>query len=563
MHDTTSVGDYPLRKQAGSFDSDFQSDDNSNLPNKSHDMLTEFSTLSAQMAQRARSESNQDTDRNNLATVAENIKHLSSKNHDYIETDYEKMAEAIQDGLLCPGVLFYHESTDIDDILPDDPSALYVTSHNLLRDHNNMMTMHPSMSRNSSGETGDEDISEGLRRSEVDMQEQAQQNYGEKAKELEKFYNILKVADKNNSTSINSQGNETEVDEEKSTSLNNIIKPAASMPKSKSATSLYSSGGEEELLSHVELQSFNAMSPPCSGGGGGGGANSSSGGGGGGGGGGANGSKPPPPTSVLDSNTAAIKGSSAYVYAVSVWMWHNVENIPQMLNKKSERPSTVKPSGRLLPNQWVERTYNQCVNKFRHLYQAICEEGRYSYLEVIVMLMAWLSRTLSHGQNRVTEWSNPKILRRFLTVFLFLLLVLDVMLFAGFGVIYYCIYDKTGCDDHTGLLIMFFIWPFALFMAPLSGIRCVILTPLGQLARRYRCWSCYVNITTVAMVAIYLQFEDDSPVYYMYLVLTLVLSRVCQHVLIDVYIETQEDKRNSRGWDGLFTSVTHSEYDFH
>jgi hypothetical protein len=199
----------------------------------------------------------------------------------------------------------------------------------------------------------------------------------------------------------------------------------------------------------------------------------------------------------------------------------------------------------------------------RRVYKVTFQEGSYAYVEIMVMFLSWVERKWSHGQNRVTEWKNPRILRRLLTIFLFLLVVLDVMLFGTFGVIYFCIYDKTGCDDQSGFIIMLLVWPFAVLMSPLCGLKCVILTPLGQLARRYRCWSSYVNITTIAMGAIYWKFFEDTPRYYVYMVTSLVLSRLGQHVLIDVYIETQEDKRSSRGWDGLFTSVTHSEHDFH
>jgi hypothetical protein len=141
--------------------------------------------------------------------------------------------------------------------------------------------------------------------------------------------------------------------------------------------------------------------------------------------------------------------------------------------------------------------------------------------------------------------------------------MLDLGLFTGFGVIYFCVYDNTGCNDHTGLIVMFCVWPLAVFMAPLSGIRSVILTPLGHLARRYRCWSSYVNITVIAMLCIYFQFYENTASYVVYAAIILVLSRACQHLLIDIYIETQEDKRSSRGWDGFFTSITHSEFDFH
>lgn len=501
---------------------------------KSHEMLTEFSTLSAQMA---RKEIIETADKDNLTAVAENIRHLSSKHHEYIETDYEKMVEAIQEGSLCPGVIFYHESTPIDDILPDNQSAVYVTSHQTTENQS------PGFRNSDEGD----DVGD-LRASLIEIKEKAQQNYGDKSKELERFYNILKVADQNNSGIVKSEDsvdnkNDSDDNNSQSTVTSSVDRDAGGEDGrylSRPVTTRLETG-RVESLSQFELQSFQPSTSSTS-------------------------SSNNTRLSVSENNMISLKGSTAYIYAVTIWMWHHLEAMPKLLDKQRAsivKPSTVKLPYRLLPGQWVWKTYKQRVVKFRRLYEAIWIEKNYNSMEIAIMFLSWVSRKVSHGQNRVTEWTNPRILRRFLTFFLFLLVVLDVMLFGAFSVIFFCIYDKTGCDNQTGFYVLLLFWPFALIMAPLCGIKCVILTPLGQLARRYRCWSSYVNITTVGLVSIYLNFFEDTPRYYLFMVVAVVISRFCQHFLIDIYIETQENKRASRGWDGLFTCVTHSEYDFH
>ena len=587
QHPTT-----PWKKKASSFDSQYQTDQKQRQQQKwnasnNTDTLTEFATLAAEATQKER-HGTVESMKSPLSVVADNIRQLNIKRHEKIETEYDKMAEGIQDGVLCPGVIFYHESTSMDEILPDDQTDVYVTSHETWEDQ-------AKHRHNSFGNSEERDTIEELRESQVVMQEQAEQNYGDKSKELEKFYNILKIADRNNNNSVEETtcDNKTDVVEgthsrpprvaqvsfipDANTSTSSSIPPPPSPAVTPAALAKAAASSEHEnedwedtdtggygqdysirpssardsklveSLSQFELQSFRSstqsMSNPTS-------VNMSR----------------NYLTSMCDANMLSMRGSSAHLYTVTIWMWNQMESIPKLLDKDSVyagKHSSVRLNKRLLPGQWVWRTYQQRLDKFRRLQKEIYEDKHYSTLEITVMFFSWVERKLSHGQNHVTEWTNPKILRRFLTVFLFLLLVLDVMLFGVFGVIYFCIYDKTGCDDHTGFVVMLLVWPFALLMAPLSGIKCVILTPLGQVARRYRCWSSYVNITSIAMVSIYWQFFADTPRYYLYFVVSLLLSRFCQHFLIDIYIETQEDKRASRGWDGLFTSVTHSEYDFH
>lgn len=532
---------------AKSFTNNFTSFDStlSNEAVKPIETLAEFSVLSAELSRHDKK--NTPTERKvSRFTMAPGI---SKRNNgsiknvpSYSEVDYEKMAEAIQNGVMCPGVVFYHESTPLDDILPQIPDARFPSNI-------------PSLEQSNSKSTDASSEDNVMRESAVQLQQKAVDNYGDKAKELEKFYNILKVADKrldskseevsphefvkevkfeednkNYSISPYHQSNTDSTDYSRDSDLSDPRPTSSLRPQSQLV----------ESLSQFELTSFSVAPEDFR-------------------------SRRGSVTNSLDSSIIQMNGSSAFMNPVTIWFWNHLENMPKVLNRDvaSSKPATVTLPERILPREWIWNTFQQRKIKLHNICEEVFISQRYSFLEAVIMFLCWCERKLSHGHNKVTDWNNVKIVRRFLTVFLFLLIVLDVMLFGAFGVIFFCIYDKTGCDDQSGLVVMIMVWPFALFMAPLYGLRCVILTPLGRLARQYRCWSNYVNITALAIIAVYWQFYDNTPRYYLYLVLTMVLSRVCQYFLIDVYIETQEDKRNSRGWDGLFTSVTHSEYDFH
>ena len=508
------------------------------------DILTDLSTLSSGVINKERSET-VDDETSDDGTVSCPGNDFVEKNVNLEESfvnNFNKMVEGIQDGLLCPGVVFYHESTLLDDILPDNPNALYVTRHHVLE-----------YLKGQNSEDGEYD-DDNDRSSEIAMKEQARENYGERAKELEKFYNIVKVADQTRSGSgafdehVEKQNLHLAQSQKTSIEARKIMvkESAYSTTDSDYHSSRPSSSRTEtqhiESLSQFELRDLSTTDASVR-----------------------QGSQSVHIISTSDGSLVRMQGSSAYIYAVAIWFWYSVSNSPKALDKSSSVNSkrlTLNLTQRLLPGVGVWRSFSHHVDKLRRTYTNIQMRGS-GFLEVVVMFMSWIERVISHGQNKPTGWKKQHIWRPLLNSLLLFLVVLDVVMFASIGVIYFCIYDKTGCNDHSGLIVILLIWPFAIFMAPLSGLHSVILTPSGRTARRYKCWSSYVNITTVAIVGIYLQYYNSTPDYYLYAVTVLVLSRLCQHFSVDALIQMYESQRSSRGWDGLLTSVSHHEYDFH
>jgi hypothetical protein len=104
------------------------------------------------------------------------------------------------------------------------------------------------------------------------------------------------------------------------------------------------------------------------------------------------------------------------------------------------------------------------------------------------------------------------------------------------------------------------MWPAALIMAPLMGLRVVILNSSGSVARQFVCWSRLACINCIMMVIIYLKWTENAKTFLnIPLLLAYAGSRLFQNYYFDSLIASTENKRTSRGWNGLYTSITNFE----
>lgn len=115
----------------------------------------------------------------------------------------------------------------------------------------------------------------------------------------------------------------------------------------------------------------------------------------------------------------------------------------------------------------------------------------------------------------------------------------------------------TECNNHDQLAIIILVWPFAIILAPLSGIVAIMLGPSAYLARIYCMFSHLAGINNIILFVTLLQNFDyiDAEPFSVYPLFFLSCSRLFQCLFIDLYISHIERMRFTRGWDGLNTSL--------
>ena len=122
----------------------------------------------------------------------------------------------------------------------------------------------------------------------------------------------------------------------------------------------------------------------------------------------------------------------------------------------------------------------------------------------------------------------------------------------------YCVSSSTTeCHSHAQILIILLVWPFAIILAPLSGIVAIMLGPSAYLARIYCMFSHLAGINNIILFVTLLQNFDyiEAEPFGVYPLFFLSCSRLFQCLFIDLYISHIERMRFTRGWDGLNTSL--------
>ena len=155
---------------------------------------------------------------------------------------------------------------------------------------------------------------------------------------------------------------------------------------------------------------------------------------------------------------------------------------------------------------------------------------------------------------------GPPYSWKILAVALIALCCADIVAMGISFVDLYCVpttTTSTECNNHDQLAIIIMVWPFAIILAPLSGIVAILLGPSAHLARIYCMFSHLAGINTIILLVTSLRnvaYITAEPMS-IYPVFLLSCSRLVQCLLIDLYIAHIDRVRLTPGWDGLNTSL--------
>jgi hypothetical protein len=118
--------------------------------------------------------------------------------------------------------------------------------------------------------------------------------------------------------------------------------------------------------------------------------------------------------------------------------------------------------------------------------------------------------------------------------------------------------DATECEDHTAVTLAMGIWPLAFIISPLMGITAVMLGPSGPLTRIYASWARLAALNNCVIIYYFINyfeyFFNQQPASY-YPVIGITISRTLQVTFVDQYVAHLEQRRFTRGWDGLHTTL--------
>lgn len=242
--------------------------------------------------------------------------------------------------------------------------------------------------------------------------------------------------------------------------------------------------------------------------------------------------------------------------AVRVWSWCCKSSKPMILTKEEFSNSTSVSNLKIVYPTTVEVVGEALSHFFRC--GTVLQQRKYTVWEHILRLTSMMSRIILHGTNKLPR---GRLFRKLMTALFVLFIFVDIGCTCFLTLSYWCVWgNRTSCNNHTGVVLMQSVWPGALVMAPLMGLRVMILNSTGTMARQYVCWSRLACFNCIMMIVIYLKWTENAKTFLnIPLLISYAGSRLFQNYYFDYYIATVENKRTSRGWNGLHTSIINFE----
>lgn len=445
---------------------------------------------------------------------------------------FSETCRLITNGEVYPGLIFFHETTPVEDVVDVDEDEEDDEENN----RKSEFPDNPFFSLNTGYDT-QKSAAKLDSNKEIDKYGDGAQSgrdvYGTKIDELGKFYRILADADeKNNSIQPQSEA----------TSFSNYQHPSdtssASLYRSESATynnrdrtHSHLTNDSSDVSSHVSSESISDRGMKDF-------------------------RKSYSQSSQGVGSRQQRKLSAIYQHAIQVWSWSCKSSKPMLLTAAVFSNCTSVSTLKLIYPTTTEVVGEALSNFFRC--ETILRKNKYTIWEHIVKFTSMINRILSHGTNKLPR---SKLFQHSMTALFFLFVFLDIGCTCFLTLTYWCVWgNRTACDNHTGVSLMHSVWPGALIMTPLMGLRVIILNSTGTVARQYVCWSRLACFNCIVMVVIYLKWTENAKTFLNIPILVAYAgSRLFQNYYFDSLLATTENKRTSRGWNGLYTSLTNYE----
>jgi hypothetical protein len=418
----------------------------------------------------------------------------------------------ITDGEVFPGLIFFHESTPVEDVVHDADED---EEDNLANNANIMLSLtHGDAQKNA--------VKLDNSRDSDKYGEGARDVYGDKVDELDKFYKILANADERNTVhsdfpAYQSDGESLYRSESGSHNLS-----------ARNRTESHHTNDSSEMASHVSsdyVSDYGIKDLRTS-------------------------------LSHSPLTVGRFHKSSMYHNVIQIWSWSCKSAKPMLLTKQVYSNCNSVSNLKIMYPTTIEVIGETLSNFFRC--ETILRKRKYTTWEHVVKFTAMINRIISHGTNKLPR---SKMFHHLMTALFFLFIFLDIGCTCFVTLSYWCVWgNRTSCDNHTGVVLIQLVWPGALIMAPLMGLRVMILNSTGTIARQYVCWSRFACINCIMMVVIYLKWTENANTFLnIPILIAYAGSRLFQNYYFDSLIATTENVRTSRGWNGLHTSIPNFE----
>lgn len=412
-------------------------------------------------------------------------------------------------GQVYPGIAFFHESTPVEDVVNDDDDSDVEEGHKKDESKHSPVLEKGFMVK--------EDERYGATARGV---------YGSKVEELDKFYKILASADEKNTQDPQTHATARAASASASGGSNSNKGVFFSGRDRTDSHATTDSSVERESCASSDVASRRDWRYEH--------GESTS------------------PLSISTSN----KISLLYDKKVQIWSWNQASSKPMPLTRKCFSNCNSTSQVKLVYPTTVEVVGEVLSSLFR---SRLKSSGKGSTIgEGFVKFLQTINRIVTHGNNHLPR---HKMFSKVMTGFFFLFIFIDIVCTCFLSINYWCIWgNRTSCDNHTGLALMHAVWPGALIFAPLVGLYVVILNSTGTVAREYVCWSRLAICNALSMTATYILWSENAKAINVPIIVLYACSRFFQNYYFDHYIATVEVKRSSRGWGGLYTSLTNFEH---
>jgi hypothetical protein len=281
--------------------------------------------------------------------------------------------------------------------------------------------------------------------------------------------------------------------------------------------------------------------------------------------------------SIHDNETAP----SAYQHVINVWRVVSIGNMPHIIlvnicRSRSRAPTDNEPQHSVSADDTVIVMPSVVLHKNPLLISK--DRNKESYLACFCALLCdyslLLYRTLHglffqylygplFGANlKLSGTLNKNIvhirtLQQLLGFLILCLNVTDCTVIIAISFEYWCVWtNPTECADHTAVYLLLSLPPAAIVAAPMWGIATVCTGTSGSFARTYASWARLALVTACLILWIFVERgRDYCNKFAVYFIILYLISRFAQIYFIDTYIALVERMRSTGGWDGLHTSL--------
>ena len=282
--------------------------------------------------------------------------------------------------------------------------------------------------------------------------------------------------------------------------------------------------------------------------------------------------------SIHDNETAP----SAYQHVINVWHLTYIGNMTHMIlvnmcrnrsraptDSETQRHSAsvgdtviVMPSAASYKNPLLISKDRSKDSYIFCIFTVLCDYLILTYRTLHGLFFQYLYGPFFGANLKLSGNLNKNIvhirtLQQLLGFLILCLNVTDCTVILAISFEYWCVWtNPTECADHTAVYLLLSLPPAAIVAAPVWGIATVCTGTSGSFARTYASWARLAMITALFILWIFIERgRNYCNKFAVYFIILYLISRLVQISFVDTYIALVERMRSTGGWDGLHTSL--------